>query len=109
MKTKLLNLAMITLVSFLFVGYGAAADPDTMTLSVTVSATLSVSISGDPYNFETVAPNSSTLSTRAITVTNDSTNAIEDYLLSCTPPAAGPLLLMMFADQMNLFCRRFSI
>lgn len=81
-----MNLAVIAAAMLLFAGYAVAADPDTMTLSVTVSASLSVSITGDPYNFEAVSLNSSTMSTRAITVTNDSTNAIEDYQLSCTPP-----------------------
>ena len=86
MKKKLLVFAALAGVLCLMAYPGEAADPDTMTLSVTVSASLSVAISGDPYDFETVSLNTTTMSTRAITITNDSTEAIEDVLLSCTPP-----------------------
>ena len=63
------------------VGLMYGVDNDSITLKVTCAPALSVSITEDEYNFGSIANAFATVSTYAITVTNDSSGRIEDYVI----------------------------
>ena len=64
------------------VSIAQAANPATVDVKVTVTAVLSVAVDRTVYNFGAQNTSATTISTQAITVTNDSTSAQESYQLN---------------------------
>ena len=64
------------------VSIAQAANPATVDVKVTVTAVLSVAVDRTMYNFGAQNTSATTISTQAITVTNDSTSAQESYQLN---------------------------
>ena len=62
-------------------GLASAAESASITLKVTCAPEISITISTDTYNFGSVAPNTATISTQTITVTNTSGSLTEDYTI----------------------------
>src|SRR3989338_2551764 len=86
MKTKKLLTGLI-LSALMITGVGLleraqAATTDTIDLKVTVAVNLSVDVSTTAYDFGTLTPNETKISTGAILISNDSTGATEDLRIT---------------------------
>lgn len=78
---KTLAVGLIAAMAMSLANKAWAATSESMTLKVTVSVALSVALSDTEYNFGTIGANTVTVSTRAITITNDSGGRTEDYTI----------------------------
>ena len=104
MKKSMLSLIAIAGLLMLFSrGNSWAAETDTMNITVTVATPLSVDITGDPYAFGTRAAEITTVSTRAITVTNDSGGRTEDYQIKGSNTANWTLAATAAPETFALF------
>ena len=65
-------------------GRASAATSAGVTLRVTVSVALSVAMNDTQYDFGTIGAGVVTVSTRAITITNDSGGLTEDYTINAS-------------------------
>ena len=90
-KTMILVMLLVFGVSGLAFAY---QNPDSMTLKVLPQTNLSVNIAETEYNFGTVPLNTVTISTYAITVTNDSNlqESYNKYVIEDTSPGAWILV-----------------
>lgn len=81
MKKKLMIWAAGVIAAAGLAGEARAANPASMTLKVTVNVALSVSLSDTQYDFGLMGANQVAVSTRAITVANDSNGRTEDFTI----------------------------
>ena len=84
------------------VSIAQAATSQDIAVKVTVTAVLSVAVDRNEYNFGAQSTSATTVSTQAITVTNDSTSAQESYQLNGTNTSASNWTLAA-APSLNTF------
>jgi hypothetical protein len=82
LKMKRLWLGVAALATLAFAGSAQAASSVSLDITVTIAASKSLSVSATTYAFGAVAVNSSTESTTAITVTNNSGALVETYAVT---------------------------
>jgi hypothetical protein len=80
-----------------------------MNITVTVGVGLSVDITGDPYDFGPMATSDTSVSSRAITVTNDSGGRTEDYQIKGANTAAWTLSDTVSPDNFVLYALMNSV
>ena len=78
-----LIIGLVLLLGMVSIAQAATGTQD-IAVKVTVTAELSVSVNRNEYNFGAQSVGATTVSTQAITVTNDSTSAQESYQLNGT-------------------------
>ena len=109
MKKITMALGLIGLLCLFASTKAEAANPDTMNITVTVATALSVDITGDPYEFGTIAASASTGSTRAITVTNDTGGRTEDFTINAANSTNWTLGASPGAETFALFAMLNSV
>ena len=113
MKSLIKKLSTAVLIAGLFAiasrENAHAVNPDTMNITVTVATALSVDITGDPYDFGTQNAGITTVSTRVITITNDTGGRTEDYQINGSNTANWTLAATSGAETFALFAMLNSI
>ncbi len=96
-----LIIGLVLLLGMVSIAQAATGTQD-IAVKVTVTAVLSVSVDRNEYNFGSHSTSVTTVSTQAITVTNDSTSAQESYQLNGTNSSPTNWTLAS-APAMNTF------